>query len=208
MIQFGSTGIVAGYIKQLLADFPLPKTQIYTTEHEKYFLEHGKESPYILETTFPGQVIKDVDALPSTDTSTTGDTIEKHCYVPYIKDGRIQFLLGGYYLSNNHYVQGKWQSAPFDVNASMGGEWRVYNRGDHITNLTRSLEIKNNIYDSYTHEYLGEYLRFLRDYDGINLMSMYNCFSNRRPYRMEYKDETITLNSLDSNYKIYMLPGK
>ena len=35
--KFGSTGIVTGYIKQLLASFNLPTTRIYTREHEAYF---------------------------------------------------------------------------------------------------------------------------------------------------------------------------
>lgn len=205
MIQFGSTGIVAGYIKQLLATFPLPKAQIYTAEHEKYFDDHGKESPYLLETTFPGQ---EVTSASSALLGGTGHLIDKHCYVPYIKDGRIQFLLGGYYTDNNKYVQGNWQSAPLDVNNKRGGAWHTYTRGDQVQNLTRSLEIKNNIYDSYTHEYLGEYLRFMRDFDGVNLMSMYNCFSNRRPYRLKYSDKYISLDTSDTDYKLYVLPIK
>lgn len=205
MIQFGSTGIVAGYIKQLLASFQLPKAQIYTAEHERYFDKHGKESPYLLETTFPGQTVKSGSEQLL---SNNGHLINRHCYVPYLKDGRVQFLLGGYYLDNNKYVQGTWQSAPLDINNVRGGPWQTYSRGDKIPNLTRTLELKNNIYDSYTHEYLGDYLRFIRDYDGINLMSMYNCFSNRRPYRLKYKDDFISLDTSDSNYKIYVLPVK
>ena len=74
----------------------------------------------------------------------------------YIKDGFIQ-----------KYVNGKFfQVEPFTY-------------GRRIPNYTSNLSINSLIYDSHTHEYLGNYLRFLRDYKDLNLMSMYNCFSNR-----------------------------
>lgn len=54
-----------------------------------------------------------------------------------------------------------------------------YLYGRQYLNLTDNFKIKTNIYDSDTHEYLGNYLRFIRDYNKINLMPLYNCFSNR-----------------------------
>lgn len=48
--------------------------------------------------------------------------------------------------------------------------------GAPYLNLTSTLPINNMIYDRQTHRYLGKFLRFLRDYSGINLMSMYNCW--------------------------------
>lgn len=60
----------------------------------------------------------------------------------------------------------------------------VYNTP--ILNLTKNLIINSSMYDSYTHKYLGDYLRFLRDYKKLNLMGMYNCFSNEQLERVEY----------------------
>lgn len=302
MHKFGSTGIVTGYIKQLLATFNLPKTHIYTKEHERYYEEHNIESPYILEsfddlntiipdpsrvlyTEYPtvaqkiaehaeqtkasieaqlaafeeylaGQILPDPlelekkrqeteqviknlikadaeyaaelqqDAIKSTNTirlkkvvedkyvAVTLDQVLTKCYVPYIKDGRIQFLRGGYYTSDAEFVPGTWQSEELDVNKSGGGHWFTYDRGKQYLNLTKRLQIKNNIYDSYTHEYLGDYLRFIRDFDGINLMPLYNCFSNRicpsgNQIAITRADGAeVIFDTSDDQYKIYMLPVK
>lgn len=84
--------------------------------------------------------------------------------------------------------------------------------GSYIPNVTKNLRVKNNRYDSYTHEYLGDYLRFYRDYHGVDLMPLYNCFSNRvcsnLNLKFDFSDTTISFSDLDSNYKIYMLPVK
>lgn len=53
-----------------------------------------------------------------------------------------------------------------------------YRYGHFYMNLTKKMKLENDLYDSYTHRYLGEYLRFIRDYFNINLMSLYNCFDN------------------------------
>ena len=79
-------------------------------------------------------------------------------------------------------------------------------------NLTTNFIINSSIYDSYTHTYLGNYLRFIRDYNHINLMPLYNCFSNEIPIDL---NEHITVNGgvLEINtenraYNYHIIPVK
>ena len=67
-----------------------------------------------------------------------------------------------------------------------------------ILNLTNNMSITRSYYSNDMHEYLGNYLRFLRDYKHINLMSLYNCFSNT----------TIAINSSDDRYNYFAVPVK
>lgn len=78
-----------------------------------------------------------------------------------------------------------------------------------ILNKTRNLIISGPLYDSYTHNYLGDYLRFKRDYQGINLMSMYNCFNEEMPHNLDIEvDNLFSLKSSEEGYKIYAVPVK
>lgn len=81
-----------------------------------------------------------------------------------------------------------------------------YEEGLYYPNYTTNLKFTGITYDSNTHEYLGEYLRFIRDYKGLDLMSLYNCYSNRFAKNLVYLEKNI--NSADKNYKILMLPVK
>ena len=102
-------------------------------------------------------------------------------YVPYIKDGYLQVFVDGrwqkchsgfrFNKDEDHIAFHKQLKAPFQEIS--------YSYGCKILNYTKNLQIQNTIYDSYTHEYLGDYLRFHRDFANINLMPLYNCFSNR-----------------------------
>ena len=67
-----------------------------------------------------------------------------------------------------------------------------------MMNLSSNIIITSSTYGSDIHEYLGNYLRFLRDYRKINLMSLYNCFSNR----------TIFPKGYDEQYNYYAAPVK
>jgi hypothetical protein len=108
----------------------------------------------------------------------------------------------------------------------------TYSSNSTVLGLTKTLNSHSMYYDTTTHEYLGEYLRFLRDYYDINLMSMYNCFNDKIYNNIYYKlkikvyninfdstktesetnkkfiDSYSTFDSQDANYKIYAIPVK
>ena len=53
---------------------------------------------------------------------------------------------------------------------------------------------------------MGDYLRFHRDYFNINLMSMYNCFSDRMATSLNINEERFSFSTDDLGYKIYVIP--
>lgn len=224
MHKFGSTGIVTGYIKQLLASTEIPRVRIYTREMQKYFDEHHVESPFVLES-----YARTLEEMLPVDKATIDSFRDVSNPVPqvksekvhrnlYIKDGLFQLYRGGYYDTKASFVPGLWQSTTVTASKIAGGTTYVYPRGTYIPNVTKHLQLKNNIYDSYTHEYLGDYLRFIRDYDGLDLMPLYNCFSNnlcsskaslniKIPYTRALNQQ-IVLDAGDTDYRIYRIPVK
>lgn len=133
---------------------------------------------------------------------------ENHIFSNYIKQLLKTFNLP-------HYNNGNWAN---DI--------PNYNYNQKIKNVTRNLKINSTVYDYHTHEYLGEYLRFIKDYAKINLMPLYNCFSNnlcsslnidvitsiekkQDPNGTEKEIENKTNITTDGNtHKIYMFPVK
>lgn len=115
-------------------------------------------------------------------------------------------------LENNFYIYKnkvvKALVTTQEVNSSSFKIINTYNYNKKLPHFSKNLEIRNNIYDSYTHKYLGEYLRFQRDYNNLNLMSMYNCFSNEMPNNLyiSSSNPSFNFNSEEYGYKIYMLP--
>lgn len=150
MLKFENNHIITGYIKQLLNSFNLPKCRVYTPNKPVLASTHFK---LLTAETTPERLAE----LNISYTNTPASFI-------YLKDGRFA-----------KYVNNAWE--PVDFTGSDSAD--IYMYGSYIPNVTKNLRIKNNRYDSYTHEYLGDYLRFYRDYHGIDLMPLYNCFSNR-----------------------------
>ena len=108
------------------------------------------------------------------------------------------------YIKDNKIV--KWTGEEFKILADY-----IYNKP--IANVTKKLEMNSSIYDTYTHEYLGDYLRFIRDYHKVDLMSLYNCFSGKRPSRIYYSQKlsdnfTFSVNTDNANFNYYVVPVK
>ena len=190
MHKFGSTGILTGYIKQLLASFNLPTIKVYSSKQLDYAqakLAATKRLNYLERYDVVESLVRD---------STQGAS---YC-VPYIKNNKLQI-----------YTNGSWKDLGADSSAK---HVNYYDRGIRLPNQTKTFQIRDNVYDFYTHEYLGDYLRFLRDFDNLNLMPLYNCFSNHLCDNLEYSfvDQKsmreISFDITDEQYKIYMLPVK
>ena len=141
-------------------------------------------------------------------------------YVPYIKDGILQ-----------EYSEGKWHACHDTFNPVIESgvahihknlhtptytaqSLQRYTYGQKLLNYTKTLQIQNNVYDTYTHEYLGDYLRFHRDFANLDLMSLYNCFNNRPCSLLDLEikvledNYTAVFNTDNKLYKYYMIPVK
>lgn len=162
MLKFNNTHIFTGYVKQLLSSVNIPTCKIYTYEFAEHFRIHGKEDPRIIE------------SLSITNKNRLAPQVS------YLKDDEVC----SYFWSSNEYTPGitlTKQNSYWKSTANVH-----YDVEKPITGLTKKFCGGGLFYDTETHEYLGEYLRFLRDYKNINLMSLYNCFTNNICRNLNY----------------------
>jgi len=71
---------------------------------------------------------------------------------------------------------------------------------------TNIFESSSNTYDSDTHRYLGEYLRFYRDIFKTNLMPFYNCFNGQ--YTSKFYIDNSSLTVKQNPYDYYKQGGE
>lgn len=213
MLQFNNNHIFTGYLKQFLSSFNLPVCKIYTAEFEKYFAKNGTEDPRVIESSLP--IVISAGAI----------NVRPAVGVTYLKNGNAQ----QYFWNTDNWQIDKDRTKNRTIKYWNSNKAIHYN-GNRIPGLTKTLKNPTTLYDYQTHEYLGDYLRFLRDFENINLMSMYNCFNNRIcnniktkqswkvPYfeinqltgNKEQKEKTVIadIDAYNTQYKIYMLPVK
>lgn len=186
MLKFNNAHIFTGYLKQKLSTTNIPSCKIYSKEFADYFMRTGKEDPRVIE---------------SLDTVIYNTNSKQFAVrINYLRDNEV------YNYFNDHGL---------GINSKHGwsrANMLYYDVSKNIPGLTKTLHSPGPRYDRVTHEYLGEYLRYLRDYHDINLMSLYNCFSdtpcNNLLFNFTYKSKTVEFSSYDPKYRIYAFPVK
>ena len=85
-----------------------------------------------------------------------------------------------------------------------------FNYRDHYILFEERFMSNCNYYDSDTHEQLGKYLRYYRGRTGIDLMPLYNCFSNRQipNIRIDTEKNTVYKHYASNHTKVYKVPIK
>ena len=140
------------------------------------------------------------------------------------------------YLKNNEIC-----NLNYDINTG-DSRWCAtrpfyYDKDTDVKGITRTLKNLGIFYNTETHEYLGDFLRFVRDYYDVNLMPLYNCFNNKiypnidfeiklevpkvdlnpaaplaetpaAPAAEEKVFKSLVFDSTDPNYRIYAFPVK
>ena len=191
MFKFNNTHIFTGYLKQKLSTTNIPTCKIYTKEFTDYRIAHGKEDPRIIES---------VELANSGDISKIQRVATR---INYLRDGELYHYLWKYDSTKEDlgHDATSWKRSCIDF----------YNSEKAKPGLTKTLYSPGCYYDTTTHEYLGEYLRFLRDFHNVNLMSLYNCFNNSicsNLYINPLNQSRILFDSQDANYRIYAIPVK
>lgn len=190
MLKYNNEHIFTGYLKQLLSSFNLPACRVYTKEFAQYLEKHGEEDP---------RVLKSFDTI---------NEERQAVRIGYLKNNELCHYFCDY-TNKNGLVNPVWKKS-----ASL-----FYGPDKLIHGLTRQLNSPGISYDTKTHEYLGDYLRFIRDYYNINLMSLYNCFTDKiysniyfnfatNPTAKTANQIKVLFNAQEPEYRLYALPVK
>lgn len=206
MLKYNNNHIFTGYLKQLLSSFSLPACRIYTRDFSKHLEMFGKEDPRVL-TSF--------DSVQ--EDSVEGQNQEVHAAVRinYLKNEELY----------NYFQQPTIKKTIKNSQITLKDAfWKrsaelYYDKDKFIPGLTRHLNSPGINYDTKTHEYLGDFLRFIRDYYNVNLMSLYNCFTDKiysniyfpfvlNPSAPSDSQVKVIINANEPAYRLYALPVK
>ena len=123
-----------------------------------------------------------------------------------------EYFVGETIVTNNNICVGEQDKAyQIEVVAKKYNQITSYNFGEWYKNITTNFVSNKSYYDSNLHENLGRYLRAYRDYYHIDVLNLYNCFSNRfitewsLPFN-GYSGSNAPYATYDATYKIMAFP--
>lgn len=115
-------------------------------------------------------------------------------------------------VKDNYYIKGNRLFYVEEKNGdlSLSNKSVNYVFGKEYLNITKNLNFESLYYDLPTHIYLGEYLRFIRDFKGVDLMPLYNCSMDKiLNYPLSLIDDSDKVVVWDSSkFDIYVVPIK
>ena len=207
MIEFNKVSNESYFIKNLLYSTFLP---LLRTVRENDYIIRDRLYIYkcnIILCTDSGYIpVKnaniDVTEYPEKLLRKTDDERIKVGQIYYsIINGRIQKIVGTKGDLRIPIAEGWYEEniASYDVL----GEYYFGERNDKFC---RNFLSSSEGYDYKTHEKLGQYLRNLRDMYGLNLMPLYNCFSNQLLKNIHITNTKVERTSQDFATKVYKVP--
>lgn len=207
MIEFNKVSNESYFIKNLLYSTFLP---LVRTVRENDYIIRDRLYIYkcnIIRCTSSGYIpVKntnlDVSQYPQSLLRKTDDEKIRvgQVYYTFVGDS-VKRIIGGRGDTRSPIAEGWYEEniASYDII----GEYYFGERNDKFC---RNFLSSSEGYDYKTHEKLGQYLRSLRDMYGLNLLPLYNCFSNQLLRNIHITNSSVQRTSADYSTKVYRVP--
>lgn len=207
MIEFNKVSNESYFIKNLLNSTFLPRFR--TVREHDYIL---KDRIYIykcniIKCTNSGYIVVknanlDFNEYPESTLRKSDDEKIKAGQIYYEKSKHGYKRVVGRNGDNRHPRELGW----YEPNVASFNILGEYHFGERNNKLCYNFLSSSEGYDYKTHEHLGMYLRGLRDMYDLNLMPLYNCFSNQLLRNIHITSDEIRKTSADYSTKVYKVP--
>jgi hypothetical protein len=189
MVQFNTSGVEVRFIQNILKNTYLPLMPTVTIGD---YLIKGATYVYnnsVIHCDKTGTLINNKPVI---------DGIQ---YVMRSDGVKLCASAGGYSVCGKNFICGEGPAiAEYTV-------LQTFSYSKPSPGITYRYSASSNYYDVHTHQQLGNYLRWYRDTKGIDLMSLYNCFTGEDTSFIHIKDRQIE-NGNDSDATTWIVPAK